>query len=74
MGLREDVLDTLKALAPHAAELGSGEALARLAADLEANRTDAAWLRRAYRERGSLNDVARMQSDLWMGLTRPAAR
>jgi len=73
-GLREEVLDTLTILAPHAAELGSGEALARLAADIEANSTDAGWLRGAYRERGSLNDVARMQSDLWMGLTRPAAR
>jgi len=37
-------------------------------------RTDANWLRGVYRERGSLNDVARMQSDLWMGLTRPATR
>ena len=53
---------------------GSGETLARLAAYVEANCTDAGWLRGAYRERGSLNDVARMQSDLWMGLTRPAAR
>jgi len=73
-GLREEMLDTLTILSPHAAELGSGEALARLAADVEANRTDAGWLRGAYRERGSLNDVARMQSDLWMGLTRPAGR
>jgi carboxylate-amine ligase len=73
-GLREEVLETLKILAPHAAILGSAEALARLAADVAANRTDAGWLRRAYRERGSLNDVARMQSDLWMGLSRPAAR
>jgi carboxylate-amine ligase len=53
---------------------GSGETLARLAADVAANRTDAGWLRRAYRERGSLNDVARMPSELWTGLTRPAAR
>jgi carboxylate-amine ligase len=72
-GLREDVLHTLKVLAPHAAELGSGVALARLAADLEANRTDAGWLRSAYRERGSLNDVARMQSDLWMARSRITA-
>jgi carboxylate-amine ligase len=69
VSLREEVLDTLKALAPHAAALGNGDALAGLAADVEAGRTDAAWLRQMHRERGSLNDVARMQSDLWMGLT-----
>jgi glutamate---cysteine ligase / carboxylate-amine ligase len=66
VSLRDDVLDTLKVLALRAAELGNGAALARLAADVEANRTDAAWLRRIYRERGSLNDVARVQSDIWM--------
>jgi hypothetical protein len=29
--------------------------------------TDAQWLRQAYKERKSLNDVARMQSERWMG-------
>jgi carboxylate-amine ligase len=52
---------------PHAGALGAGDALAQLAESIEANRTDAAWLREAYRSRGSLNDVARMQSELWMG-------
>jgi glutamate---cysteine ligase / carboxylate-amine ligase len=66
VSLRDDVLETLKVLALRAAELGNGLALARLAADVEANRTDAAWLRRIYKERGSLNDVARVQSDIWM--------
>ena len=37
-----------------------------LKADIVADRTDAAWLREAYRSRGSLNDVARMQSERWM--------
>jgi len=73
VSLREEVLDTLKVLMPHAATLGNGGALARLAAEVGSNRTDAAWLRQALRERGSLNDVARLQSDLWMGLaTVPA--
>ncbi len=71
--LREEILNTLKVLAPHAAELGSREALAQLAADVAASRTDAGWLRRAYRERGSLNDVVRMQSELWMARSRIAA-
>jgi hypothetical protein len=29
-------------------------------------------LREIFRERGSLNDVARVQSDMWMGATEPA--
>jgi carboxylate-amine ligase len=68
--LKEEILETLAVIAPHAAELGNGEALARLRADIAADRTDAGWLREAHRESGSLNDVARMQSDLWMGLDR----
>jgi carboxylate-amine ligase len=72
--LKEDIFKTLAVIAPHAAELGNGRALAQLAADVEADRSDAGWLRKAHRERGSLNDVARLQSDLWMGLARPAAR
>jgi carboxylate-amine ligase len=65
--IRDNVLDTLRVIAPHAGVLGSGDALAQLAESIEANRTDAVWLREAYRSRGSLNDVARMQSELWMG-------
>jgi len=67
-GLKEDILRTLAVIAPHAASLGNGEALARLRAEVVGGRTDANWLRGVYRERGSLNDVARMQGDLWMGL------
>ncbi len=65
--IKEDIRDMLRVISPHAAELGGRDALARLADDLEAGRTDAAWLREAYRSRGSLNDVARMQSEVWMG-------
>jgi carboxylate-amine ligase len=65
--LKEDILETLEVIAPHGGELGNGEALAGLRAELEAGRTDAAWLRAALKERGSLNDVARMQSERWMG-------
>jgi glutamate---cysteine ligase / carboxylate-amine ligase len=67
LSLREDLLDTVKLLAPHSAALGNGGVLARLATDAEAGRTDAGWLRQAYKERKSLNDVARMQSEEWMG-------
>jgi carboxylate-amine ligase len=71
VSLREDILETLSVLAPHARELGSGGALETLAARVKGDESDANWLREAYRERGSLNDVARLQSDRWMG--RPAA-
>jgi carboxylate-amine ligase len=74
VSLREDILETIARVSLHAAELGSNSVVHKLAEDVAGGRTDAGWLRRAYRERGSLNDVARMQSDLWMGLTRPAAR
>ena len=69
VSLGQDLLDTLKLVAPHAGALGNGEALAQLAASVEAGQSDADWLRRVFRERESLNDVARVQSDLWMGIT-----
>ncbi|HXF67287.1 MAG TPA: YbdK family carboxylate-amine ligase [Burkholderiales bacterium] len=67
VSLREDILETLEVLAPHAAELGSGAVLEGIAAGVSAGESDAAWLRRVHRERGSLNDVARLQSERWMG-------
>ena len=72
--LKQDVLETIALVAPHAAELGGGGALRELESSVRNGAGDAEWLRRAYRERGTLSDVARLQSDLWMGLTRPAAR
>ena len=65
--LADDVLLTLSRIAPDARELGSAGVLEALGASVIAGESDAAWLRKAFRERGSLNDVARMQSDLWMG-------
>ena len=73
VSLKEDILETLAVVTPHAAALGNAEALAQLREDIAAGRTDAGWLREQHRERGSLNDVARMQSDLWMGIDRKAA-
>ena len=65
--LQRDILDTLELLRPHAAELGTGEALDALGADADTRRSDAAQLREAHSELGSLNDVARRQSEMWMG-------
>ena len=65
--LQRDILDTLELLRPHAALLGTGEALTALRADAETLRSDAAWLLQTHRNLGSLNDVARRQSEEWMG-------
>lgn len=67
--LQRDILNTLESLHPHAAELGTTEALAALRADADARRSDATRLREVHRELGSLNDVARRQSEEWMGRT-----
>ena len=67
LAIHEDVLDTLKIIATHAAEVGADEPLQQLAAEVMERREDATWLREQYRTHGSLNDVARLQSELWMG-------
>jgi len=66
--LKDDILEMLDRIAPHGAALGNGDALGRLADSVKSGQSDAGWLRDANRRRGSLNDVARLQSDLWMGL------
>jgi carboxylate-amine ligase len=73
VGLKEEILETLALIAPHATELGNAGALARLREEVTAERTDSVWLRAAHKEKGSLHDVARMQSDLWMGTGRKSA-
>jgi len=58
--LRDDILATLRRLAPHAAALGSGEALALLERDLQRGlegSSDAELLRRAFRAGGSREAV-----------------
>ena len=67
--LQRDIINTLELLQPHAAELGTGEALGALRVEADARRGDAAWLRDVHTELGSLNDVARRQSDEWTGRT-----
>ncbi len=65
--LQRDILDTMEILRPHAAQLGTEEALIALRTNAETSRGDAAWLRETHRELGSLNDVVRRQSEEWMG-------
>ena len=65
--LQRDILDTLELLRPHARTLDTEAPLSALRSEAEASRSDAAWLRDAYQKLGSLNDVARRQSEQWMG-------
>jgi len=67
--LQQDMLQALDTLAPHAAQIGTVAALDALRADIAARRGDAAWLRETHGKLGSLNDVARAQSEQWMGRT-----
>jgi carboxylate-amine ligase len=69
--LRDDIHETAGRIARHAVGAGSPEVIQRLA---ETGACDAAWLRQAFRERGSLHDVARRQSELWMGRGAEPAR
>jgi carboxylate-amine ligase len=64
--LRDDIMSTLRRIAPHARHPGNADALGYIAADVEAGRTDAEWLRATRKTFGSMNDVAREQSTLWM--------
>jgi carboxylate-amine ligase len=74
VNLREEILQTLQRVASYAVALGNLPAIEQLAADVRAGVDDAAWLRKAYREQQSLNAVARLQSDLWMGYTNNPGR
>ena len=68
--LAEDLRETLAMLAPHAQALGSQEAFAALAAAID-DGNDAAWLRRAFSETGTLTDVVRRQAAHWAGSAQP---
>jgi carboxylate-amine ligase len=50
--LREDILNTLRKIEPHAAQLGSGEAIGHLAI-AAAGASDAGYLRRQFAQLGS---------------------
>ena len=65
--LRDQILRTLSVVRGHAQALGNIDAITALAADVEAGYSDADWLRATYKKLGSMNDVAREQSTLWMG-------
>jgi len=69
LSLQQDILNTLKLLLPYSARLHTEKALDNLYTDVITRRSDAVWLREAHRKFGSLNDVARCQSEEWVGQT-----
>lgn len=64
--IREDILQTFELLTDTAQDLGTTDAITFLRKRVLASQADAGWLRMRYQESGSLSDVVRQQSDLWM--------
>ncbi|MES2537055.1 MAG: YbdK family carboxylate-amine ligase [Pseudomonadota bacterium] len=65
-GIQEDILHAFEMLAETARELGTTDALAMLRKRVLDGHSDANWLRGRYEKNGSLSDVVRQQSELWM--------
>jgi carboxylate-amine ligase len=63
--LGDDLAATLERIAPDAEAMGTREAMAELARSARAGTNGAAWLRARYAETHSLNDMVRMQAELW---------
>lgn len=64
--IKEDILSTFEMLAGTAQELGTTNAIAYLRKQVLTGQSNADKLRAMYQESGSLNDVVRQQSKLWM--------
>ena len=60
------ILDRLQDLKRYAQNEAEVQALKRLRHMAYERLNDAAWLRETYKKRGSLNDVMRLSSELWM--------
>jgi carboxylate-amine ligase len=63
--LAEDILATLAAVAPYAAQLGCAPVLEQIATGVRAGASDADWLRARHAQGGSLADVVRAASERW---------
>jgi carboxylate-amine ligase len=62
--LADDLRETLRLLAPHAQMLDSQDAFAALTETIDQG-NHAQWLRGAFAETGTLQDVVRQQAELW---------
>jgi glutamate---cysteine ligase / carboxylate-amine ligase len=67
IAIAQDVADTLQRIQPYAQTLRSTQALAALLDLVTREQNDAAWLRNVHAQTGTLADVVRRQSALWMG-------
>jgi carboxylate-amine ligase len=65
MRLGDDILASLDAVRGYAEELGTGEALDGLAAEVASGASDADWLRERRAAGGSLTDVVRAACERW---------
>jgi carboxylate-amine ligase len=65
--LGDDLLATLERIAPDAEAMGTRDAMSALARATKACDNGSAWLRARYAETRSLNDMVRMQAELWAG-------
>ena len=65
--IADDILATLKTLAPHAEALGSVDALDEIGTLASGRMNDAAWLRDVVAREGSLHEAVRQQCRLWRG-------
>jgi carboxylate-amine ligase len=61
----------LKLLEPYAENDAERVTLQRLNRMAETRSSDAGWLRQTFARRGSLNDMMRLSSELWMGQQPP---
>ena len=65
--LADDLLATLERVAPDAEAMGAREAIAGIARATREGANGSAWLRAQYGETRSLNDMVRLQAELWGG-------
>jgi len=64
--IHADIIERLHDLQRFAQNDAELAALKRLRDIAQARANDAVWLRRTFRQRGSLNDLMRLSSELWM--------
>jgi carboxylate-amine ligase len=65
--IREDILETVAALAVHARELDASEALAQIERAARDGSNDARWMREIYAASESLEELVWQQARLWSG-------
>lgn len=65
--IKDDILQTLDMLGETASELGTADVIAAIRESANKGKSDSDWLRAAYAETGSLNEVVRRQAQVWMG-------